>query len=65
VQLTISNPEQLTGTIDVINMTGQTVLSTNLQDVTKQTIMHALKTGLYVMRVQVEEKMKNQKIMVQ
>ncbi len=62
--LTISNPQQLTGTIEVFNMTGQTMLSAKLQNVTKQTLMHALKPGLYVVRVNAENQTKCQKIMI-
>ncbi|MBE0648441.1 MAG: T9SS type A sorting domain-containing protein [Bacteroidales bacterium] len=62
--LTISNPEQLTGTIMVYDMTGKCVLTDILENTTKQTITHALKTGLYVVRVEAENKASNQKIMI-
>ncbi len=63
--LYISNPEQLSGTVMVYDMTGKCALSENLENVTKQTINHTLKPGLYVVRVEAENKTKNQKIMVQ
>jgi hypothetical protein len=62
--LNISNPEQLTGTVEVINMTGQTILTAQLQNAPKQTINHNLKPGLYVVQIEAKNKIKNQKILI-
>ena len=62
--IAISNPEQLDGTIEVVNMTGQTVLRANLENITKQTISHQLGAGIYVVQVNAAGKVKNQKIIV-
>jgi len=62
--LTVSNPEQLPGEIMVYNITGQTALMANLENVTKQTIPHQLIEGIYVVQVSVKGKVKNQKILV-
>jgi hypothetical protein len=62
--ITISNPEQLTGTVEVISMTSQILLTGNLENATKQTIKHHLTPGIYVVRINAGNKMKNQKIVI-
>jgi len=62
--LTIGNPEQLSGTVMVYNITGQPALTAPLQNITKQTISHQLSPGMYVVQVNAEGKVKNQKIIV-
>jgi len=62
--LTIGNPEQHSGEILAYNITGQTVLTANLENITKQTISHQLGAGIYVVQVNAAGKVKNQKIIV-
>jgi len=63
--LTIGNPEQLPGEILVYAITGQTLLTAHLENVTKQTISHQLSPGMYVVQVRAEGKLKTQKIIVE